>query len=182
MSVEMPPIVKECYRDAGFTFVDRGFDSLVYKNENIVRHVYVGAGTPEFPAPSSEKLKLYFNVTNRAHLLGKDGQFVFKFPYTKGEYLFEVNPFLKMDKCMSCGFVEADSVFIGGKTLEEQPEVFDQRELRVVLSAASFYFNEKLGVNGINLVPKNLKSPKNGLIVVTDLCANIPDLRLTTFV
>ena len=178
MSIEIATNFEFCHKEAGFTYVACGFDSMVFKKGEIVKHVYIGAGTPEYPPPEPKTLELYFKITNRAHEIGKKGEFVFNFPYSKEKYEFQVNPFLNMSKCDGCGFFEADSYFIEGNTLEVPSARFDPKELRVVLSTAKYFFEDKLGVHGINLQPKNLKSPRSGLIIVTDLCANIPELRL----
>lgn len=178
MSPEFATVNSVCYKNLEANFLADGFDSLVFKNGDLIKHVYIGAGTSEYPPPSPETLNLYFKITNRAHEIGEKEGFVFNFPYSKEKYIFKVNPFINMYKCNHCGLMESDTIFVPGNTLEVPSSRFDPKELRVVLSMANYFFEDKLGVMGINLQPKNLKSPEKGLIIVTDLCANIPDLRL----
>ncbi len=167
----------ECYQNSDSELVGIGHDSRVYKlREGVVKKVYVGPGEGYMP-PTAEKLALYFDITNKADELSQNGELAFALPFSKEKYIFKVIPFLKMYECNSCGHIEAETEFIPGHNLSESASQFDKRELNVILKKVGFVLQDKLGVVGISLDVRNVKSPEKGLIVITDLCANISDLK-----
>lgn len=178
MSREFEPVSGECHRALLDHFIGDGYDSQVFRDGEKVKRAFVGP-TPHGPSkpPTVEKLALYWEITNRASEMSSNNQFVFDFPFTKESYIFRVNPFLRMYKCQDCGFIEADSLYIPGNGLLIFSDQFDMRELQRVLKDVGYALEEKLRVKGLNLEPGNLKSPEEGLIVVTDLCSSISDLR-----
>ncbi|QQG41429.1 MAG: hypothetical protein HYV90_04710 [Candidatus Woesebacteria bacterium] len=177
MSKEFEFVGGECHRALLDHFVGDGYDSRVYKNGDMVKRVYVGSGPKEFSPPGARTLSLYWEITNKAHEMFKDKPLVVNFPFSNEQYDLKFNPFIRMYRCLDCGYIEADSPYIPGHNLSVISGRFDQRELRVVLKNLSHELEDRFEVRGINLESVNLKSPEHRLLIVTDMCSSVAELK-----
>jgi hypothetical protein len=79
--------------------------------------------------------------------------------------------------CPACSRIYGIAPFIPGLKLESAVNSLKLIEYKIVLDDVSCYFEDRLGVSGIRIMPCNAKVLNSGLLMVTDLCGNINNLR-----
>ena len=160
-----------CYKEHLDDFLGAGIDSMVYKDGGKIHRVYTGS---EWNVQQGiEKLSLYWDITNVAS--ARD--FYITFPFSKTSFLVNVNKIVSIYRCSTCGHIEAESLYIPGRSLSGLTELFDPIELKIVLQNLSNEFNESLGVGGVELDARNIKLISAKQLMITDLCSNIGNLR-----
>lgn len=152
-----------------------GYDSEVYRMGNLVLKSYNRSVKETDKPVSPETLLLYWQITNLATGLSKNHGLKLEVPGLK-PYPVLINPIIEMYKCKHCGYIKASSLFIPGESLKFSPQEFDPEELTIGLRKLGVDLENKLGVNGINLIPLNVK--KSGAsLVITDLCSDLRFLK-----
>lgn len=147
-----------------------GHDSRVYlEGDVVIKEYYRDLNEREY-------LELYYEITNRGAELSEGGKTVLDLPFSRQRLPLKINPFIEMRTCVHCSRIEGVAQFISGDRLDQSLN-FDQKELSVALKNMSHNLNDMLGVTGINIIPLNIKDIGNGILVVTDLCSGIIDLR-----
>jgi hypothetical protein len=169
MSKEIGEFGLSCHKKAKLDKIASGIDSEVFLSGQNVLKVY------ELNR-KYWRLKLYFNVTNHAAGLAENENLILDLPSSKTKLPLRINPFLNMHICPACGRIYGIAPFIPGPKLGDTPSL-RLMEYRIVLDDVGCYFEDRLGISGIRIMPINTKILDSGLLMVTDLCGNINDLR-----
>jgi hypothetical protein len=170
MSKEFGEFGLSCHKNAKLDKIASGTDSEVYLSGQDVLKVY------ELNR-KYWKLRLYFNVTNRAARLTEKENFTVDLPSSKKRLSLRVNPFISMRVCPVCDQVYGIAPFIPGRNLEHAVNSLKLIEYGIVLDDVSCTFENRLGVSGIRIISCNAKVLDSNLLMVTDLCPNINNLR-----
>jgi hypothetical protein len=170
MSKEFGEFGLSCHKNKKLDRIAGGYDSEVFLSGQNVLKVY------ELNR-KYRRLRDYFNVTNHAARLAENENLTLELPSSKIKLPLRVNPFLNMHVCPACGQVYGTAPFISGPILDDAVDSLKLIEYRIVLDDVSCYFEERLGVSGIRIIPINTKVLDSGLLMVTDLCSNIDVLR-----
>lgn len=166
-----------CHRQLKNTWVGSGADSDVYRDGNFVVKVYKNGPFAESHDEGDFRVVFYRDVTNKAaEIVGSDG-FTVYFPFSKETYRLSINPYLEVARCVECDQIEGVSSYVPGKYLPQLLQEFDLKELNIVFKRVSQKLEDMLGVIGINIIPFNVKKGEGDILVVTDLCSDIADLR-----
>lgn len=147
-----------------------GQDSQVFREGDIVVKEY-------YPSRTEEQVRFYAETTNKASVAVEKAGIMAAFPYSGFEMPVQVIPFINLAMCQDCGTrMEGVAPYIPTPDLDEDSSQFDIKELKIVLKRLSWNLDAVLGVSGIDIVPRNVKNI-DGTLVVTDLCADITELR-----
>lgn len=147
-----------------------GNDSIVYRfGEKIVKVYNQGEWKYLSTDKTAEIIGLYRNITNQASFLAEKENWQLHLPYNRLVLPFRVAPIEKIIRCSCCGSFASVCPFVEGKKLND---LFDLKELKLVLPNLSSNLNQRFSVLGISIVPVNLKYDQ-GKIIVTDLCSQV---------
>lgn len=170
MSKEFGELGVVCHKNSKLDRIADGYDSDVFLSGQNVLKVYE-------VYRKYRKLRDYFYVTNRAAKLADSENLTFDLPSSKIQLPVRVNSFLNMRVCPACGQVYGIAPFIPGPKLDDAVDSLRLIDFRIVLDDAGRYFEDRLGVTGIRIIPCNTKVLDSGSLMVTDLCSGITDLR-----
>jgi len=178
MSKEIEATGWPCHKEKGAQLIGTGIDSNVYKvGDLVVKNYKLSKFNGCLNGLDISILDDYFLITNLAELYLKDNPTVLRSAGFRKKYPLTVNPFLKMNKCDSCGGVEGICKYIPGLRLGESYQRLGLYNLANQLTDISLTLGDKLGVTGIKVIPTNIKVTDENLIVITDLCADVSILR-----
>lgn len=171
-----------CYGKLEKISVNEGHDPDVYKwvrgdDKAFVVHVYKRG--PRGLTPNTvdcKKLDLYVEVQNQASNICVTEELTINFPISKERYPLRIVKFKALKKCSECGNYEALSAYLPGKNLNQYPYEFDRHDLKRSLLTTGYFFEEKLGVRGIQIDPVNIKR-YGDVLIISDLCAKISELK-----
>lgn len=159
-----------------------GNDSLAYRWGDRVIKVYKSDEWKNLSSQEKNQIvQSYVDITNRASLLAEQENWQIKLPVNKLILPVRIVPVLRVLNCSCCGTPATVSGFVEGANLEEitpkdrEELPFDVKELPTALALFSLSLYEKLGYYGISVIPKNVKL-QSGILVVTDLCADLLSL------
>jgi hypothetical protein len=170
MSKEFGEFGLPCHKNAKLDKIASGTDSEVFLSGQNVLKVY------ELDR-KYWRLRLYSNVTNHAVRLAENENLTLDLPSSKIKLSLRVNPYLNVRVCPVCDRVYGIAPFIPGRNLEHAVSDLKLTKYGIVLDDVSCYFEDRLGVSGIRIIPCNAKVLDSGSLMVTDLCPNINDLR-----
>jgi len=168
-----------CHKEKEAKLIGSGIDSNVYRLGDVVIKDYkiVVSRYGYLPHLRKELLADYYLVTNLAQKMVREQKIYLHLPVSREDIPLEVNPFLGLHACDVCGGIEGVSKYIPGKNLSNLRTVFGDHELKAALVDLSTKMEDKLGYSGINIIPMNAKMSKEGIFMVTDICADICMLR-----
>ncbi|QQG41432.1 MAG: hypothetical protein HYV90_04725 [Candidatus Woesebacteria bacterium] len=170
------PNLQICHKKLGLELVTTGYDSLVFRDGENVRKVYVGGVGGDPPPLSERQFNFYWQITNLAYSVSETEDLFVRLPNSKKSFIFKVNPIITARMC-DCGSMEAVSKFVGGDDLESLRYKYDLADMEAGLSQLSRDLEKRLNVEGVKLDPINVKDGGHDILIATDICSDIGRLK-----
>lgn len=177
MSKELS-VFSGCVTKAEKNWVARGINSEVWRQGQLAFKIYKNQITGE-PSLNLETLGFYAEVTAQAAEVVEKDRFAVKLPFPLGERIVGVNKYLKIQKCDECGAIEAVMPYVEGKNLLGSAYMLVLNDWQSYFGQVNYYFENRLGVEGIFVSPVNVKPNSNKHLIITDLADDITWVQKT---